>query len=180
MPPHVVHLPLMASVGALQQPPATHPSSHVVDFELPLLSQVCNELPWHVGAWPGRQSPMHPLTVQTNRQSSMLPWQRPATQESGFVSLRPLQLDCRLGQSPGEQHSWQLLLQLSLPGGHWPSQGLSAPMQAPRQSLVPLGQAVPQLVPSHVAEPPKGLGHAVHETPHVATCLSSTQASPQR
>jgi hypothetical protein len=74
----------------------------------------------------------------------------------------------------------QLLLQLCLPGTHWPSQGWVSGMQAPRQALVPLGQDAPQLVPSHVAEPPVGTGQAVQETPQVATCMLLTQASPQR
>jgi hypothetical protein len=74
----------------------------------------------------------------------------------------------------------QLLLQLCLPAGHCPSHGLSTPMQAPRQSLVPFGQDEPQLIPSQVADPPVGVGHAVQETPQVATLLSSTQVSPHR
>jgi hypothetical protein len=51
--------------------------------------------------------------------------------------------------------------------------------QAPPQGVKPVAQVMPQVVPSHVAEPFVGTGHAVQEDPHVRTAVLSAQAFPQ-
>jgi hypothetical protein len=52
-------------------------------------------------------------------------------------------------------------------------------MQTLLQSVPELPHAVPQAVPSHVAEPPLGVGHGVHDAPHVATDVFEAQAPLQ-
>ena len=51
---------------------------------------------------------------------------------------------------------------------------------APTQRLVPLGHDDPHAPATHVAEPPVGAGHAVHDEPHDVTEVSETQLLPQR
>lgn len=41
------------------------------------------------------------------------------------------------------------------------------------------GLFTPQLVPSHVAVPVAGVGHAVHELPQVSTLVLETHRPPQ-
>lgn len=52
---------------------------------------------------------------------------------------------------------------------------------APGHIESPVGQVSPHLVPSHVADPPVGAGHAVHDVvPHVATALLLTHLVPHK
>jgi len=53
-------------------------------------------------------------------------------------------------------------------------------MHAPPQRLVALGHDCPQTPPEHVALPPVGTAHAVHDVPHDVTAVSDTQMLPQR
>jgi hypothetical protein len=71
-------------------------------------------------------------------------------------------------------------LQPCVPVGQTALQGLASGTHAPAQSFWSLGQAPPQVVPSHVAMPPTGGAHAVQELPQVCTDVSTTQAAPQR
>jgi hypothetical protein len=52
--------------------------------------------------------------------------------------------------------------------------------QAPLHTASPLGQDCPHTPPEHVALPPVGAGHAVHDAPHDVTAASDTQLVPQR
>jgi hypothetical protein len=73
-------------------------------------------------------------------------------------------------------------LQACVPAGQsTPLQAWVLATQAPAQRRVFAGQAAPQLVPSHVAVPPVGAVHAVHEeAPQVAGEVLLTHAAPQR
>jgi hypothetical protein len=51
-------------------------------------------------------------------------------------------------------------------------------MQAPAHSFIPDGQAPPHVVPSQVAVPPVGIGHAAQEVPQPAVLVLATQALP--
>ena len=48
------------------------------------------------------------------------------------------------------------------------------------QGGVPFAQAAPQVLPLHVAVPPNGAGHGVHELPQLLTLVLDTHALPQR
>jgi hypothetical protein len=74
----------------------------------------------------------------------------------------------------------QFPLQSCRPAGHCPLQGALIGMQAPAHSLVPSGQTLPHLAPSHMAPPPVGASHGVQEVPQCLTSPSATQTSPQR
>jgi hypothetical protein len=73
----------------------------------------------------------------------------------------------------------QLLLQSCVPVGQVPLQAMLIGMQLPRQSFCPDGQLAPHEVPSHVAVPPTGGGHALHDVPQVLGSLLLTQLPPQ-
>lgn len=49
---------------------------------------------------------------------------------------------------------WQVLLQICVPDGQTPAQGVETGMQVPAHSLVCEGQVGAQARPSHVTEPP--------------------------
>ena len=53
-------------------------------------------------------------------------------------------------------------------------------MHAPPHTVAPLGHDCPQAPPTHVALPPVGAAHAVHDDPHDVTAVSDTQLLPQR
>jgi hypothetical protein len=52
-------------------------------------------------------------------------------------------------------------------------------MQAPTHGFIPVGHCPPQIVPSQVAVPPVGTGHAVHDDPHELVDWSLAQLVPQ-
>src|SRR3954453_513378 len=52
-------------------------------------------------------------------------------------------------------------------------------MQAPAHSFWPVGQIPPQAVPSQVAVPPAGTGHATQAEPQLATSLLATHCPVQ-
>ena len=74
----------------------------------------------------------------------------------------------------------QLPLQSCVPVGQLPLQAMAIGMQLPRHSFCPDGQLAPHEVPSQVAVPPIGGGHAVHEVPHVFGSVLLTQLPPHR
>lgn len=52
-------------------------------------------------------------------------------------------------------------------------------MHVPAHRVWPGGHVPPQVLPSHVAVPPTGVGQGSQDVPQVATSASSTQSSPQ-
>jgi hypothetical protein len=74
---------------------------------------------------------------------------------------------------------WQVPEQSWLPLGHTPEHAAVEAMHAPAHSFIPGGQVPPQLVPSQVALPPVGTGHAVQLEPQELTAVSATHALPQ-
>jgi hypothetical protein len=52
-------------------------------------------------------------------------------------------------------------------------------MHVPAHSLEPLGHTPPQDVPSQVAVPPAGTGHAAHDAPQLDTLVFERQAPLQ-
>jgi hypothetical protein len=63
-----------------------------------------------------------------------------------------------------------------VPPGHVALHGLVAGMQASPQTCWFAGHAAPQDIPSHVALPPSGAAHGVHDEPHVAGLEFDTHA----
>lgn len=59
-------------------------------------------------------------------------------------------------------------LQSCVPTGHTPMQDCPSGMQAFAHTFLPSGHFGPQVVPLHVASPPVGAAHAVHEVPQLA------------
>ena len=57
---------------------------------------------------------------------------------------------------------------------------LASSTHAPPHTVAPLGHDAPQAPPTHVALPPVGTAHAVHDDPHDVTAVSDTQLVPQR
>jgi hypothetical protein len=65
--------------------------------------------------------------------------------------------------------------QSCVPAAHVPMQDAPFAMHAFAHTFWFDGQLAPQAAPSHVAVPPAGAGQAVHDVPHEAGDLSSTQ-----
>jgi hypothetical protein len=65
--------------------------------------------------------------------------------------------------------------QSCVPAGHVPMHDAPPGMHAFAHTFCPGGQLAPHDAPSHVAVPPAGAGQAVHDVPHDAGDLSSTQ-----
>jgi len=74
---------------------------------------------------------------------------------------------------------WQIPLQSWLPDGHEPMHDDIEAMHAPKHSFCPVGQLPLHDVPSQVAVPPVGTGHAMHDVPQVATSVLLAQVDPQ-
>jgi hypothetical protein len=72
----------------------------------------------------------------------------------------------------------QLPEQSCEPDGHTPMHEALVAMQAPAHSFIPDGQVPPHDVPSQVAVPPVGTGHAVQDDPQPAVLVLATQALP--
>jgi hypothetical protein len=68
----------------------------------------------------------------------------------------------------------QIPLQSWVPFGQTPMHDADPSMQALAHSFCPAGQAAPHFVPSQVAWPPSGAGHAEQDAPHDAGDWSST------
>ena len=73
---------------------------------------------------------------------------------------------------------WQVPVQSCEPDGQTPMHEALLAMQAPAHSFIPDGQVPPHVVPSHVAVPPVGTGHALHDVPQPAVLVLATQAVP--
>jgi hypothetical protein len=71
-------------------------------------------------------------------------------------------------------------LQLCVPPAQMMLHSVLSSMHVPEHSFWPGGHRPPQVVPSHVASPPVGATHGVHDVPHVVGNLSSAQTLPQR
>jgi hypothetical protein len=73
----------------------------------------------------------------------------------------------------------QVPLQSLRPAGQPPQTRLLG-MHSPAQTLVPSGHSALHFVPSHVALPPVGTGHATQEDPQLSGLESARQASLHR
>jgi hypothetical protein len=71
---------------------------------------------------------------------------------------------------------WHVPEQSCAPAAQTPMQDCACGIQMPAHSLEPPGQAPPHDVPSQVAVPPVGTGHAVHDAPQLDTLVLETQA----
>jgi hypothetical protein len=71
-------------------------------------------------------------------------------------------------------------LQLWLPVGHWLLHARPASMHAPWQSCLPEGHVPPHEPLVHVAWPPVGTAHGVHEDPQLPTSVLLRHLSLQR
>jgi len=112
-----------------------------------------------------------PQTLKLDLHSkSQVPLSHMASELGGagqFVQLVPH----FVGSSSSTQsfpHSWA-------PVSQAPSQAAPLSMHSPKQSSFPLGQRVPQDVPSQVASPPSGAAQAVQATPQLSMESSETQ-----
>jgi hypothetical protein len=73
---------------------------------------------------------------------------------------------------------WQVPEQSCAPAAQTPMHEALFAMQAPAHSFIPDGQVPPHVVPSQVAVPPVGTGHAVHDVPQPAVLVLATHALP--
>ena len=74
---------------------------------------------------------------------------------------------------------WQTPMQSWLPPGQMPMHEALLAMQAPAHSFIPGGQSPPHVVPSQVAVPPVGTGHAVQLEPQEPSEVLLAHAEPQ-
>jgi hypothetical protein len=79
----------------------------------------------------------------------------------------------------GLMSGWQIPEQSWLPPGQTPAHEALSAMQAPAHSFFPEGQSPPHIVPSQVAVPPVGTGHAVQLEPQEPTKVLLTHDDPQ-
>ena len=79
----------------------------------------------------------------------------------------------------GLMSGWQVPEQSWLPAGQTPWQDALPAMQAPAHSFSPDGQSPPHTVPSQVAVPPIGTGHAAQLEPQELTKVLLTHDDPQ-
>ena len=73
---------------------------------------------------------------------------------------------------------WQVPEQSWLPLGQTPEHDAVEAMHAPAHSFIPDGQVPPHIVPSQVAVPPVGTGHAAQLDPQVSTEVLPTHELP--
>ena len=74
---------------------------------------------------------------------------------------------------------WQVPLQSWLPSAHMPEHDALEAMHMPAHSFIPDGHIPPHIVPSQVAVPPVGTGHAAQLEPHELTAVLLRHALPQ-
>jgi hypothetical protein len=75
--------------------------------------------------------------------------------------------------------NWQIPEQSCAPVEQTPMQDCVLGMHVPAHGLEPLGHAPPHEVPSHVAVPPAGTAHAVHDAPQLDTLVFDRHAPLQ-
>jgi hypothetical protein len=77
-------------------------------------------------------------------------------------------------QALTDMAGWQRPVQLCCPVGQTPEQAVLWSIQMPAQSFLPVAQAPPHDLPSHVAVPSVGATQGVQEVPQLRMLVSST------
>ena len=120
------------------------------------------------GSWCAASVQSTPAQLVTASDTQMPPsWWKPASQAVSTHAPAvhvPVPLGNAFVQSSGGE----------------PHASLVSGAHAPASSWKPALQAMPQLAPSHVAEPFAGAAQGVHEAPQLCTLVSCAQAPPHR
>jgi hypothetical protein len=176
------HEPLQRASFAMHcWPQGRKPESHRKSHDTPAQTGV----PW-AGVGHGAHESPHEVMLLLSLHWSPHWWNPPLQEKEQVplvqtgVALAGGRQGLQLSQKLTSLGSMQSPLQFFCPPAHTLLQGSLREMHLPEQIWVLGGHCVPHIVPSQVALPPEGSGHALHEAPHVAGSLSLTHASSQR